>query len=66
MREDAAYVLSKLGPHHECPEERYPELFKKSKPSSLQLHEKYLDKLTPLELKKLREIYSIDLKMFDY
>ena len=66
MRENAAYILSKLGPHHECLEEKYPELFEKAKPSSWQLHKKYLNRLTSLQLNKLREIYSIDFKMFEY
>ena len=34
MIEDAAYVLSKLGPHHECLEEKYPELFNVTQKSS--------------------------------
>ena len=66
MREDAAYVLSKFGPRDECPEETNPELFVRSKPSSLRLYEKFLAKLTISQLKKLREIFSIDFKLFDY
>ena len=66
MREDAAYLLSKFGPRHECPEEANPELFVRSKPSSLRLYEKFLAKLTITQLKKLREIFSIDFKLFGY
>ena len=66
IREDAAFVLSKLGPHHECLEEKYPGLFRKSEPSSLKVYKKYLAQLTTGQMKKLREIYNIDFKLFGY
>ena len=66
MREDAAYVLSKLGPHHKCLEEKYPELFKKSEPSSSKVYKKSLAQLMRGQKEKLREIYNIDFKLFGY
>ena len=65
MREDATYVLSKLGPHHECLEEKYPELFNYSQSTS-SVYDSQFSQLTPLQISRLKEIYSIDLKLFGY
>ena len=63
MREDAAYVLSKLGPHHQCLEEKYPELFNFTQKSS-SMYDKQLSTLSSQQINKLKEIYSIDFKLF--
>ena len=65
MREDAAYVLSKLGPHHECLEQKYPELFNCSQSTS-SVFDEYFSTLTGKEMERLQEIYSIDFKLFGY
>ena len=65
MREDAAYVLSKLGPHHECLEEKYPELFNKRESTSSVFHE-YFSKLTAAQVERLEDIYSVDFRLFGY
>ena len=65
MREDAAYVLSKLGPHHQCLEEKYPELFNVTKKSS-SMYDRHLSTLSSKQIDRLKEIYSIDLKLFGY
>ena len=66
MRKDAAYVLSKLGPYDQCPEDKYPGLLGHSEPSSLRVYKQYLSQLTTGQMKKLREMYSIDFKLFGY
>ena len=65
MKEDAAYVLSKLGLHHECPEEKYPELFNLSQSTSL-VFDQYFSSLTSEHTEILRDIYSLDFKLFGY
>ena len=65
MREDAAYVLSKLGPHHQCLEEKYPELFNFTQKSS-SMYDKHFSTLSSQQMKTLKEIYSIDFKLFGY
>ena len=65
MREDAAYVLSKLGPHHECLEEKYPELFNVTQKSSA-MYDKHFATLSSQQINRLKEIYSIDFKLFGY
>ena len=65
MREDAAYVLSKLGPHHECLEDKYPELFNSSQSTS-SVYDSQFSTLSPEQISSLREIYSIDFKLFGY
>ena len=63
MRADAAYVLSKLGPHHECLEEKYPELFSFSEHSS-SVFDEYYSKLLSDQINRIMEMYSIDFKLF--
>ena len=63
MREDAAYVLSKLGPHHQCLEDKYPELFSFSQSSS-SVFDEYYGKLSSVQINRIREMYSIDFKLF--
>ena len=65
MREDAAYVLSKLGPHHECLEDKYPELFSFTQNTS-EVFEEYYGKLSSEQIKRIKKMYSIDFKLFDY
>ena len=65
MREDAAYVLSKLGPHHACLEDKYPELFHFVQHTSTVFDEFY-SKLTSDQVSKIKEIYSVDFKLFGY
>ena len=65
MREDAAYVLSKLGPHDQCLEDKYPKLFHLTQNSSL-VFDKFYATLTQHQINKLKEIYSIDFKLFGY
>ena len=65
MKEDAIYVLDKLGPHHQCVEDKYPELFKKQERSS-SVYKQYSSDLTPSQRQKLKEIYGIDFKLFGY
>ena len=65
MREDAAYVLSKLGPHQECLEEKYPELFSFEQHSSSVFNE-YYAKLPSDKIKRIKKIYSVDFKLFGY
>ena len=65
MREDAAYVLSKLGPHRECLEHKYPELFNATEHSS-SVFDSYFSTLTPNQIKRLKKMYSIDFKLFGY
>ena len=63
MREDAAYVLSKLGPHDQCLEEKYPELFSSEQHSS-SVFDKFYAKLSSDQIKRIKEIYSVDFKLF--
>ena len=65
MREDAAYVLSKLGPHHECLEEKYPEIFNVTEHSSF-VFDSYISTLTSDQITRLKKMYSIDYKLFGY
>ena len=65
MREDASFVLSKLGPHHECLEEKYPELFNYSQSTSSVLG-KYFSTLTAAQIERLKDMYSVDFKLFGY
>ena len=65
LLDDAAYVLTKLGPHNQCMEEKYPELFERSESSSSKF-DKYFSTLTPIQVEMLKEIYSIDFKLFGY
>ena len=65
MTEDAAYVLSKLGPHHECLEVKYPELFNYSQSTSSVLG-KYFSTLTAAQVELLKAIYSVDFKLFGF
>ena len=65
LRQDAAYVLSKLGPHRECLEEKYPELFSFEQHSS-SLFNEYYAKLPSDQIKRIKKIYSVDFKMFGY
>ena len=65
MREDAAYVLSKLGPHHECLEEKYPELFNVTQKSA-SMYDTQFSILSSQQISRLKDIYSIDLKLFGY
>ena len=60
MREDAAYVLSKLD---QCLEEKYPELFSLEQHSSV-VFDKYYAKLSSDQIKRIKEIYSVDFKLF--
>ena len=63
MREDAAYELSKLGPHHQCLEKKYPELFS-SEQHSFSVFDKFYAKLSSDQIKRIKEIYSVDFKLF--
>ena len=63
MREDAAYVLSKLCPHDQCLEEKDPELFSLEQHSS-SVFDKYYAKLSSDQIKRIEEIYSVDFKLF--
>ena len=65
MREDAFYVLSKLGPHHECLEVKYPELLSSEQHSS-SLFNEYYAKLPSDQIKRIKKIYSVDFKLFGY
>ena len=65
MREDAAYVLSKLGPHDQCLEDKYPNLFHSTQNSSL-VFDKFYATLSQHQINKLKDIYSIDFKLFGY
>ena len=65
MRKDAAYVLSKLGPHHQCLEKKYPELFNVTESSS-SLFDSYFSTLEPDQIKELKKMYSVDFKLFGY
>ena len=65
MTEDAAYVLTKLGPHNQCVKHRYPELFNRSETSSSTLNQ-YFSTLTPNKIDKLKKMYSIDFNLFGY
>ena len=65
MREDAAYVLSKLGPHDQCLEDKYPELFSFTQTSSSRMNEFYAD-LSTKQTDKVNEMYKIDFKLFGY
>ena len=65
MKKDAAYVLSKLGRHHQCPEDRYPELFNYNQSTSSVLG-KYFSSLTTPQVELLKVIYSVDFKLFGY
>ena len=65
MREDAAFVLSKLGPHQECLEVNYPELFSFAQHSSSVFNE-YYAKLPSDQIKRIKKIYSVDFKLFGY
>ena len=65
MREDAAYVLSKLGPHHECLEDKYPELFHVIKQTS-SIFDLYFSTLIPNQIMRLKKMYSIDFELFGY
>ena len=65
MREDAAYVLTKLGPHHECLEQKYPELFNYSQGTS-SMYGSQFSTLSPQQISMLNDIYSIDFKLFGY
>ena len=65
MTEDAKSVLSKLGQTDQNPEEKYPELFRKSQTSS-RVTAKYLDVLTTSQIETLKEMYSIDFKLFGF
>ena len=65
MREDAAYVLSKLGPHHQCLEDKYPYLFSRSQKSS-SVFDSFFSTLSSQQIQMLKEMYSIDFKLFGY
>ena len=65
LLDDAAYVLTKLGPHNQCMEQKYPELFNRIESSSSKL-DMYFSTLTQNQLAALKKIYSIDLKLFGY
>ena len=65
MREDAAYVLSKLGPHDQCIQDKYPELFNVTESSS-SLFDSYFSTLEPDQIKKLKKMFSVDFKLFGY
>ena len=65
MREDAAYVLSKLGPHDQCLEDKYPDLFSFTQTSS-SLFNSYFSTLSSQQIHRLKKIYSIDFKLFGY
>ena len=65
MREDAAYVLSKLGPHHQCLEVNYPELFNYNQSTS-SVFDQYFSTLTTAQVELLKDIYSVDFKLFGY
>ena len=65
MREDAAYVLSKLEPHHQCLEKKYHELFKNSQSTS-SVFDQYFSTLTAEQTERLKDIYNVDFKLFGY
>ena len=65
MREDAAYVLSKLGPHDKCLEQKYPELFHSSQSTS-SVFDQYFSSLSSEQIEILRDMYSLDFKLFGY
>ena len=65
MREDAAYVLSKLGPHDKCLEDKYPELFNSSQSTS-SVFDAYFSTLTEEQIGRIKDIYSVDFKLFGY
>ena len=65
MKEDAAYVSSKLGPHHQCLEVKYPELFKYNQSTSSVL-DKYFSILTAAQVELLKTIYSVGFKLLGY
>ena len=65
MREDAAYVLSKLGPHHECLDDKYPELFNYNQSTS-SVFDQYFSTLTAAQIERLKDINNVDFKLFGY
>ena len=65
LREDAFFVLSKLGPHHECLEEKYPELFNYNQSTS-SVFDQYFSTLTAKQIERLKDMYSVDFKLFGY
>ena len=65
MREDAAYVLSKLGPHDQCLEDKYTELYAVSERSSSRTNQFYSN-LSSLQILKVEEMYRIDFNLFGY
>ena len=65
MREDAAYVLSKLGPHRGCLEDKFPHMFNSSETTS-SVFGKYFSSLTPQQADSLKEAYTVDYKLFGY
>ena len=65
MRGDAAYVLSKLGPHDQCLEDKYPELFNFAQKSSL-VYDEYYSKLSSDQINRIKEIYSVDFELFGH
>ena len=65
MVEDAAYVLSKLGPHHKCLGDKYRELFSIEQHSS-SVFKKYYAKLSSDQINTIKEMYGIDFKLFGY
>ena len=66
MREDAAYVLSKLGRHDDqCLEDKYQSIFNSSQTTSA-VFNRYFSTLSAQQAANLREAYSIDYKLFGY
>ena len=65
MKKDAAYVLSKLGPHHKCLEDKYPELFNYNQSTS-SVFDQYFSTLTAAQIERLKDIYNVDFKLFGY
>ena len=65
MREDATFVLGKLGPHNLSLEHKYPELFSSTQ-TTAEIFMDFFATLSSHQIKQLRKIYSIDFKLFGY
>ena len=53
------FVLSKLGPHHECLKDKYPELFNYNQSTS-SVFDQYFSTLTAAQIERLKDIYNVD------
>ena len=66
VREDAGYILEKLGQLDDhSVEDKFPELFKKMERSS-SVYKQYIANLTLNQQASLKKIYGIDFELFGY